>query len=218
MAAMFAEVKKTLDDLEHRRHYLDADWDRAKNKALLEFYVKIMPKVLDAERCSIFIHDPASKEIWLKAGTGLGEKEIRVGMGNASIVGEVVATGEHRIISGLQDKNGAHKKADQKTGFVTQDILAIPIKSLDGNEITGAVEVLNKKGGVGFNDEDKALLEEMAHYLELTMENIFYNQQSAGALRGIFDLLVKTTVVLSSVVILLVLAFSSYWLLGYFLA
>lgn len=215
---MFVDVKKTLNELQEKRRYLDADWDPAKNKALLEFYVKIMPKVLDAERCSIFIHDPASKEIWLKAGTGLGEKEIRVGMDDASIVGEVVATGEHRIITGLSDRNGAHKQADRVTGFETQDILAIAIKSLDGNEITGAVEVLNKKGGAGFNDEDRVLLEEMAHYLELTMENIFYNQQSAGALKGIFDLLVKTTVVLSSVVILLVLAFSSYWLLGYFFA
>ena len=215
---MFADVKRKLDDLQEKRGYLDADWDPAKNKALLEFYVKIMPRVLNAERCSIFIHDPASKEIWLKAGTGLGEKEIRVGMDNESIVSEVVATGEHRIVTGLQDKNGMHKKTDQKTGFVTQDILSIPIKSLDGNEITGAVQVLNKKGGAGFDDEDRALLEEMAHYLELTMENIFYNQETAGALRGIFDLLVKTTVVLSATVILLVLAFSSYWLLGYFLA
>lgn len=215
---MFAGVKQKLDDLQEKRGYLDADWDPAKNKALLEFYVKIMPKVLNAERCSIFIYDPASREIWLKAGTGLGEKEIRVGMGNASIVSEVVATGEHRIVTGLPDKNGMHKKTDQKSGFVTQDILAIPIKSLDGNEITGAVEILNKKGGTGFNDEDRALLEEMAHYLELTMENIFYNQETAGALKGIFDLLVKTTVVLSAAVILLVLVFSSYWLLGYFLA
>jgi len=74
---------------------------------------------------------------------------------------------------------------DEKTRFVTRDILCIPIKSLDGTEVTGAVEVLNKKGGGAFNDDDRILLEEMAHFLELTIENIFFYQEVARSLKHV---------------------------------
>lgn len=182
---MFKKLDKRIDALNDKRAYLNADWDPSGNKALLEFYVKIMPKVLNAERCSIFIRDPATREIWLKAGTGLAEREIRVGESDDSVVGEVVTTGEHRIISGLEERNGVHKEIDRKTGFVTRDILSIPIKSLDGNEVMGAVQVLNKTDGSSFTDDDRKLLEEMAHYLELYIENLFFNAEATGLLRSI---------------------------------
>lgn len=182
---MFNKLNRQISALDDKRAYLNADWDPSGNKALLEFYVKIMPKVLNAERCSIFIHDPTTREIWLKAGTGLAEKEIRVGESDDSVVGEVVETGEHRIISGLEERNGIHKEIDKKTGFVTRDILAIPIKSLDGNEVMGAVQVLNKRDGSSFTEDDRTLLQEMAHYLELTIENIFFNAEATGLLRSV---------------------------------
>lgn len=187
---MFKKLNRDIDALDDKRAYLDADWDPAGSKALLGFYVKIMPKALNAERCSIFIYDPATKEIWLKAGTGMAEREIRVGKDAPSIVGEVVDTGRHAIVTGLEDKNGAHKKVDSQTGFVTRDVLAIPIKSLDGKQVTGAVEVLNKKEG-SFTEEDRKLLEEMAHYLELTMENIYFNIETANVLRNMLGTLTK---------------------------
>ncbi|MBM2830720.1 MAG: hypothetical protein HW411_1510 [Gammaproteobacteria bacterium] len=211
---MFATIKETIKILKQKRKYLDVDWGKEKHP-LLNFYVKIMPVVLNAERCSIFIHDPDKSITWLKAGTGLVERDIEVTGEYESVVGKVIATGEHKIVTGLgRDKNGIHKQLADKTGFVTRDILCIPLKSLDGNKVTGAVQLLNKKDGTAFNDADVKLVEEVAHYLELTIENIYFNQEISGVLDTTFNLLEKITYILIAAIILLII-FLSFGIVGY---
>lgn len=63
-----------------------------------------MPKVLNAERCSIFIYDPESMTIWLKGGTEVKERDIEVTSEFDSVVGNVITTGKYRIITGLNEK------------------------------------------------------------------------------------------------------------------
>ena len=182
---MFKDIKQQIKHLDEKKNYLNADFDATENRALLDFYIKIMPKVLDAERCSIFIYDPDSMTIWLKGGTKVEERDIEVTGEYDSIVGNVITTGKYRIVSGLDEKSGVHKEMDERTGFKTRNILCIPIRSLDGKKVTGAVQILNKKSGE-FSDEDRTLLEEMAHFLQLTIENIFYNQESAVVLDDLY--------------------------------
>jgi GAF domain-containing protein len=181
---MFKKFSRQIETLDEQTQYFDEDWEEGHH-ALLDFYVKIMPVVVGAERCSIFIHDPEHEEIWLKAGTGVTEKEIAVSLDADSIVGDVITTGEHAIVKDLSPDKGIHKVIDEKTGFITRDILCVPIKSLDGKTITGAVELLNKKDGGAFNDKDQELLEEMAHYLQLTVESIFASTQAASVLKTV---------------------------------
>jgi len=211
---MFTTLKETIKLLKQRREYLDVDWQKEEHP-LLNFYVKIMPVVLNAERCSIFIHDPDKSITWLKVGTGLAERDIEVTGEYESVVGKVITTGEHKIVTGLdRDENGIHKQLADKTGFVTRDILCIPLKSLDGNKVTGAVQLLNKKDGTAFNDADLKLVEEVAHYLELTIENIYFNQEITGVLDTTFNLLEKITYILITAIILLII-FLSFGIVGY---
>ena len=211
---MFTTLKETIKLLKQRREYLDVDWQKEEHP-LLNFYVKIMPVVLNAERCSIFIHDPNKSITWLKVGTGLAERDIEVTGEYESVVGKVITTGEHKIVTGLdRDENGIHKQLADKTGFVTRDILCIPLKSLDGNKVTGAVQLLNKKDGTAFNDADLKLVEEVAHYLELTIENIYFNQEITGVLDTTFNLLEKITYILITAMILLII-FLSFGIVGY---
>ena len=53
----------------------------------------MIPRMLNAERCSVFIHDPVNRKIWLKAGTALQERGIEVSVKD-SIVGEVISSGK----------------------------------------------------------------------------------------------------------------------------
>jgi len=211
---MFTTLKETIKILKQKKKYLDIDWEKEEHP-LLNMYVKIMPLVLNAERCSIFIHDPNKLITWLKAGTGLVERDIEVTGEYESVVGKVISTGKCEIVTGLdKDKNGIHKQLADKTGFVTRDILCIPIKSLDGNKVTGAVQLLNKKDGTAFNDADLKLVEEVAHYLELTIENIYFNQEITGVLDTTFNLLEKITYILITAIILLII-FLSFGIVGY---
>ena len=182
---MLNDIKQQIDQLDEKKTFLNAEFDATENKALLDFYIKIMPKVLDAERCSIFIYDPDSMTIWLKGGTKVVERDIEVTGEYDSVVGDVITTGKYRIVTGLDEKSGVHREMDERTGFKTRNILCIPIRSLNGKKITGAVQVLNKKDGE-FSDEDRTLLEEMAHFLELTIENIFFNQESTVVLDDLY--------------------------------
>ena len=204
---MFKDIDNQIDQLNQKRHYFDADLDTSGKITLLEFYVKIVPKVLNAERCSIFIYDPISKTIWLKCGTEVEERDIEVTTEYESIVESVITTGQHKMVTGLDQKNGIHKQIDEKTGFVTRDILCIPIKSLDGSKVTGAVQILNKVGGGPFNDDDRKLLEEMAHFLELTIENIFFNQETVHVLENINSLMKKVVFVSIGIIIFLIILF-----------
>ena len=207
---MFKDIENQIEQLNQKRNYLDADLDTSGKISLLEFYVKIVPKVLNAERCSIFIYDPDSKTIWLKCGTEVEERDIEVTAEYDSVVVNVITTGQHKVVTGLDKKNGIHKQTDEKTGFVTRDILCIPIKSLDGTEITGAVEVLNKKDGSTFIIEDRMLLEEMAHFLELTIENIFFNQETANVLDNMQSMMTKVVFVFIAIIISLIIIFSIF--------
>jgi GAF domain-containing protein len=184
---MFRKLGKQIEALDEQKQYFDLEWEEGHHN-LLSFYVKIIPIVVNAERCSIFIHNPATREIWLKCGTGVTEREIRVDRDTPSVVGNVIDTGAHKIVNGLEEKSGIHKKIDELTGFETHNILSVPIKSLDGKETMGAVQVLNKKGGANFSEDDLKLVEEMAHYLQLTIENIYFNVEATGALKAIKSL------------------------------
>lgn len=92
---MFKDIENQIEKLNQKRNSLDADLDTSGKISLLEFYVKIVPKVLNAERCSIFIYDSHSKTIWLKFGTELEERDIEVSPEYDSVVVNVITTGQH---------------------------------------------------------------------------------------------------------------------------
>ena len=196
-------ARREYEELRKRNERLNADWSAGEQSALLNFYVKVMTRMLNAERCSIFISDPATSKLWLKCGTGMTERGIEVGAGD-SVVGKVVSSGNPVILHGLEAHTGAHKVVDAATGFVTRSMVCIPIRTLDGTRIAGAVQVLNKGGGGTFTDEDRAALEETGHFLQLSIENIYYKQDVLDTLGRVsrFAAAAVTVAVLSVVALL----------------
>jgi len=185
---MFNKLNTRIEALDAQKQYFDLEWEEG-HQNLLTFYVKIIPIVLNAERCSIFIHNPATREIWLKCGTGVNERDIRLKTETPSVVGTVIGTGAYQIINGLEKTSGVHKDIDKMTGFETHNVLCVPIKSLNGKENMGAVEVLNKKGDATFSEEDRKLVEELAHFLQFSIENIYFNVEATGVLKAMKSLL-----------------------------
>ena len=176
---MLSDVKRQLDDLSSRQQALFDEIDPKQGSKLLDFYVRITPRVLNAERCSIFIHDLENRKVWLKTGTGVTERGIEVSLSD-SIVGQVIASGKPVIANDLQIRNGTHKKIDTETGFVTREIICVPVRSKDRSEITGAIQVLNKKNGGGFNADDQAFLEEVGEHLQSVVDSVFLSQEAIG--------------------------------------
>ena len=137
----------------------------------------------------------------MKAGTGVQEQEIEVPK-QGSVVGEVIGTGKPVIVSDLDAKSGAHKTTDEKTGFVTRNILCVPIKSPVRDEITGAFQLLNKTNDQDFTDEDISLAEEIAEHLQGEVDAIFLDQEVFGLSEQLYSVARKTMNTLIAMVIL----------------
>jgi GAF domain-containing protein len=172
-----ALLEKKLKQLRDKQQLMEKAWREAGNRQLLQFFVDIMPKALDAERCSIFILDPVDEKAWLQSGTGMSEKQLQVPTKN-SIVGRVISSGEYVIEHDLEDQVGAHDIVAVKTGFVTRNALCVPVHGVTTKKVVGAIQLLNKKHG-NFDDADREILERLAFHLEMNIENIFLRQELA---------------------------------------
>ncbi len=170
------EVQRRLHALNTRLDAVNRAWSVDNYEALLAFFVAIMPKVLEAERCTIFVVEPGSDRIWSKIGTGIRERQIEAPRDD-SVVGRAVSTGQRVIENNLGQLAGFHLEADAQTGFETRNLVCAPIRSLTGHGVTGAVQVLNRRNGSGFSDSDGALLQDAADYLAMAIENITVNQE-----------------------------------------
>lgn len=148
---------------------------------LLSFFVRTTAQLLGAERCSIFILDPTSRKVWLKRGTGVEDRAIEVEI-EGSVVGRVISGGQAVIENDLVGKEGAHRQVESDTGFVTRNLVCVPIRAAQSGEIMGAVQVLNKHQG-GFNAADTDQLVELARYLQMTIDTIYHNQEMVGVVR-----------------------------------
>lgn len=204
---MLKEMELQLDQLKAKRETLFETDDPAKTGKLLSFYTRIMTKATDSERCSVFIHDPERDRVWLKAGTGVREQEIEVPK-EGSVVGDVIASGKPVVVSGLEAKSGAHKVADEQTGFVTRNILCVPIKSPTRNEITGAFQLLNKMNDQEFTDEDISLALEVAEHLQEEVDGVFLDQEVFGLSERLSSAARKTmTFLMVSIVLVFLMSF-----------
>lgn len=172
-----ALLAQKLEQLRKKQQLMEKAWREAGNRQLLQFFVDIMPKALDAERCSIFILDPVDEKAWLQCGTGLTEKQLQVPTKN-SIVGRVMSDGKYVIEEDLEDQVGAHDIVAVKTGFVTRNALCVPVHGVTTKKVVGAIQMLNKGHG-NFNDDDRDILERLAFQLEMNIENIFLRQELA---------------------------------------
>ena len=169
--------EQKLAQLRKKQQLMEKAWQETGNRKLLKFFVDIMPRALDAERCSIFILDPVNEKVWLQCGTGLSEKQLQVPTSN-SMVGQVIETGQFVMEHDLEDQAGAHDVVAVKTGYVTRSALCVPVHGVTSKKVVGAIQVLNKIRGE-FSDEDREMLERLAFHLEMNIENIFLRQEMA---------------------------------------
>jgi phosphoserine phosphatase len=126
------------------------------DKLLMEI-AKAAQTLLDAERASIFLHDPGTDQLWTKVA--LGANEIRV-PSSAGIVGSVFKS---KMLANIPDAYADprfNREVDRRTGFVTRNLLTCPMLDLKGRPI-GVIQAVNKIGGI-FGEEDEQTIELLA--------------------------------------------------------
>jgi putative nucleotidyltransferase with HDIG domain len=126
---------------------------------------------LNCEAGSILLIDPETNELVFRVVTGPASEHLEGTRlpRDVGIAGEVVRTGKPLIVNNVQSDPRHYKEIDHRTSHSTLMLLAVPLVTRD--RILGVIEVLNKKGGVPFNDEDCAALTALAVPSAIALEN-----------------------------------------------
>lgn len=124
---------------------------------LLNIIIARSMELLEAERATLFLYDSARNEMVSRIAAGA--KEIRV-PATAGIVGAAAASQTSLCIPDAYADPRFNREVDRQTGFVTRNLLAIPLRDYRG-ELVGVLEVLNKRGGA-FSPDDMKLAETLA--------------------------------------------------------
>ncbi len=173
-----AELESKLEELKKKHAVIEKTWQKAGNRPLLQFFVEIIPKVLNCERLSIFIHDPIDANLWVQCGTNVEERTIEVPQ-KGSVVGRAIETGEPVFEKDMQRQMGPHDTVALKTGYVTYNTLCIPVRGVTTDKITGAIQAVNKKGASEFNQNDLEVMQKLAFNIQMHLENMFLRQEMA---------------------------------------
>ena len=136
---------------------------------LLRVIAEETKNAIQADRCTVFLWDKDSDELWSKVALGLdSSKEIRF-PADKGLAGYVVKTGESLNIVDAYNDSRFNPEVDLKTGYRTKTILCMPITN-NNREIIGAFQVLNKIDGV-FTKNDEDLLIAIGGSASIALEN-----------------------------------------------
>lgn len=145
-----------------------------------------------ADRCTVFLYDKKTNELWSKVALGMDSQEIRF-PADKGLAGHVVKTGETINIKDAYQDDRFNKEIDTQTGYKTKTILCMPIKNLK-QEIIGAFQVLNKLNDE-FTEEDEDLLIAIGSSAGVALENaqLFKKQQEMlQEQKQVFDSFIDT--------------------------
>ena len=135
---------------------------------LLELIAAQVKKILNCDRCTVFILDKKTKELWSKVAQGIQNTEIRM-PSSKGIAGEAASKGVIVNIPDAYTNPLFNPEIDRVTGYRTRTILAVPLKDVGGN-IMGVFQVINKNAG-RFDNDDEAVLQLISSIAASAIEN-----------------------------------------------
>src|SRR5579871_2416401 len=132
--------------------------------ALLELNAGMARDLVGADRCSIWLVNTKTNQLWTKVAQGVRELRIPLGSG---LVGACIARNESIVVNDTSLDTRFFKTVDTESGYITRSVLTLPLQGADGTPI-GALQLLNKPGG--FTKDDVDLLGLCSAYSASTLE------------------------------------------------
>lgn len=130
--------------------------------------------LVGADRCSLWLVDVASKEIWTKVAHGMDPIRIPLGTG---IVGTCISEDREILINDAENNPLLLRTIDQNSGYRTQQVLSLPLRS--EGRVIGALQLLNKASG--FTEKDLELMRLLGHFAANAIETERFRRDSEGA-------------------------------------
>ncbi|HNQ35923.1 MAG TPA: ATP-binding protein [bacterium] len=168
-------LNRQVEALEKVARFVDSIGDLRK---LLAEIMRVSEEMLEAEASSFLLYDPEKKELYFEIALGakggrIRKKRVKLGQG---IAGNCAASGKTINIRDVYRDRRFFSGMDARSGFRTTSILAVPVRHKD--KLLGVLEILNKRGGRPFNNQDQALAEIIASQAAVVVENAQLYAQS----------------------------------------
>lgn len=137
----------------------------------LDLISKEAKRLVNAERCSIFIVDNEDKMLWTKLSDGIGRIVIAL---DAGIVGDTYKTQKPQIVNSPYEDKRFLQNIDNKSGYTTKNMITVPIFN-SKRKVMGVIQLLNKSRS-DFNQEDLETLTFFANYVSGSLELVLMNE------------------------------------------
>jgi HD-GYP domain-containing protein (c-di-GMP phosphodiesterase class II) len=147
---------------------------------LLPLILREAARVVEADRCSLFILDRQRNELWSRLAQG-AKQEIRVPLGQG-IAGSVAQKGEVVNLRDAYEDPRFNRDWDVKTNYRTKSVLCVPMRDTHG-EVTGVIQALNATGGT-FDEEDVELLIALGGQAAQAIENAMLHEDISRLFEG----------------------------------
>ena len=125
-----------------------------------------LKELMDADRCTIYVHDNDNSTFWTAYIDGYSFMEVR---DNVGIVSEVYNTQKPIIINDVPNDPRFFKKLAKDVDYEVKSMIAAPLVGF-GNRVIGVIQMLNKHDEKGFTEEDLSILEYTLHHIVAFVE------------------------------------------------
>ncbi len=137
-------------------------------EALFNLIIQRTGRFMGTERCSVFLFDSKTNQLWSRVSTDLQKNEVRFSA-NQGIAGWVFQNRKPLQIDDAYADPRFYREVDRLTRFKTRNILCLPLINRHG-ECIGTLQIINKLSG-DFNENDSELLTSVCHYIAIALEN-----------------------------------------------
>ena len=147
---------------------------RLELDALVALVIEECRRVLDAEGAAVLLLDPERRELYFPYTAG-EEQEVAGALAtmrfpaDRGIAGAVIEGGEALRIDDVMNDARFYAGVDSQTRLTTRNLIAAPIRTRAGT--IGVIEVVNRREGRNFTDDDLALLGALAGGVAVAIEN-----------------------------------------------
>ncbi len=179
--------------LEYRKRLMDKinEIHSADNLNTILLHIKdSIADLFSAQRITIYLADAKRNLLISKVLSGTEVKQIVVPISDASLAGYCAISG---TVLNIKDAYNEHelkmissnlnfdKTWDQKTGFITKQVLCVPMKFQ--RTLIGVIQIINKQNGIPFDDTDITYALELGTSLSIAIHNIYRLQVTTKIIR-----------------------------------
>ena len=135
-----------------------------------------------ADRCTLWLYDEQTDELWAKVAHGIDEVRVPAASG---LAGYVYQTSKPLVIDDAYEDGRFHPGIDVRTGYRTKSVMVIPLKNKQ-DQTLGVYQVINKLTDEGvFTTRDVKNLSLAASYTAQALEGVLMNIEMEEAQKEI---------------------------------